>query len=311
MPITAAQKAQAEQQQLRAAQDPAPQVRVVAGPGCGKSRTIEKRVLHVLSLGASPETVHVISFTRAACTELRQRILSFCAKGPHAGNAQKVRVSTMHSLGLRLLRLGNLLTHYPSDPTVLDDWEQEHIYDAELASALACTQGRAEQVRLAHDAKWQTLDSAYIDQAEVTPAEVKGFNRFHATRTNLYSCVLPGEVIYKCVDAITMGAMDPAHLPSISHLIVDEFQDLNACDQEFVRLLCQQGAVLFVAGDDDRSIYMFRHAKPDGIVHFEETYPRSTKHILSDCFRCSPAILAPASKLLLGRVPKLVEIGWK
>ncbi len=298
MPITAAQSAHAEQMQWTAARDGAPQVRLVAGPGTGKSHTIEKRVADLLTNGATPGNLYVISFTRATCAELAARIQNFCSTLPCAGAAAQVRVSTMHSLALRILRRANLLTSYPSTPIILDDWEQTNVYDSELASSIGCTPGRAAEIRLAHDAQWQTLNPQHVNQAQITAAEIQGFNAFHAARTNLYSCVLPGEVIYKCVDAMQQGALQAAQLPAIEHLIVDEFQDLNACDQEFVRLLSTHSAVLFVAGDDDQSIYSFRHANPNGIVQFPSAYPSSSTHILTDCFRCAPQILAPASRLI-------------
>jgi DNA helicase-2/ATP-dependent DNA helicase PcrA len=298
MSITAAQSAHAEQMQWTAARDGAPQVRLVAGPGTGKSHTIEKRVADLLTNGATPGNVYVISFTRATCAELAARIQNFCSTIPCAGAAAQVRISTMHSLALRILRRANLLSSYPSTPIILDDWEQTNVYDSELASSIGCTPGRAAEIRLAHDARWQTLNPQHVNQAQITPAEIQGFNAFHAARTNLYSCVLPGEVIYKCVDAMQQGALQAAQLPAIEHLIVDEFQDLNACDQEFVRLLTTHGAVLFVAGDDDQSIYSFRHADPNGIVQFPSAYPSSSTHILTDCFRCAPQILAPASRLI-------------
>lgn len=307
MPITAAQKALAERHQWAAARDRAPQVRLVAGPGSGKSRTIEKRVADLLSNGANSSNVYVISFTRATCAELTARIRSFCSNLPCATEATQVRVSTMHSLALRILRRANLLSSYPSTPIMLDDWEQKKVYDREFASSLGCTPSRAEDIRIAHDAQWQTLNPQYVAQAQITPAEVRGFNAFHCARTNLYSCVLPGEVIYKCVDAIQQGALQPNQLPQIDHLIVDEFQDLNACDQEFVRLLCMNSTILFVAGDDDQSIYSFRHANPDGIVQFPIIYPSSATHVLTDCFRCTPSILNPASRLIAynpNRFPK-------
>ena len=146
-----------------------------------------------------------------------------------------------------------------------------------------------------------------MNQAQITPEEIEGFNAFHSARTNLYCCVLPGEVIYKCVEALRLGALQTNQLPQIDHLIVDEFQDLNACDQEFVRLLSANNTVLFVAGDDDQSIYSFRHANPNGIIEFHNVYPSSATHILTDCFRCAPAILGPASLLIaynLNRVAK-------
>jgi len=298
MPITAAQKAQAEQRQWTAARDGAPQVRLVAGPGTGKSHTIEKRVADLLSNGATPGNVYVVSFTRATCAELGVRIRNFCSNLPCAAAASQVRVSTMHSLALRILRRANLLTSYPSTPIILDDWEQTNVYDRELASSVGCNPSRAAEIRLAHDAQWQTLNPQYVNQAHITPTEIQGFNAFHASRTNLYSCVLPGEVIYKCVEALQQGSLQASQLPPIDHLILDEFQDLNACDQEFVRLLSANSAVLFIAGDDDQSIYSFRHANPNGIVLFPTVYPSSSTHILTDCFRCAPALLGPASRLI-------------
>jgi superfamily I DNA/RNA helicase len=136
---------------------------------------------------------------------------------------------------------------------MLDNWEHTNIYDREFATSLGCAPSRAAEIRLAHDAQWQTLNPQYASQAQITPAEVQGFNAFHSTRTNLYSCVLPGEVIYKCVEALHLGSLQPSQLPQIDHLIVDEYQGLNACDQEFVRLLCTNNTVLFVAGDDGSS----------------------------------------------------------
>ena len=308
MAITPAQRAAAEQRQWAAAQDNSTQTRLVAGPGTGKSKTIEKRVAHVLNAGATPQHVYVISFTVASSKELRGRIAAFCAGQPCAAAAVAINVSTMHSLALRILRSANLLAVlYPHNPSVLDDWERRNIYDLELASALGQTPGRAAEIRLAHDAAWQTLNARFINQAAITPPEIQGFNAFHATRTNLYSCVLPGELVFRCVDAIRLGQIQRAQLPTIEHLIVDEFQDLNACDQEFVSQLSANGAVLFVAGDDDQSIYSFRHADPSGIVDFNVRYPQSSTHVLDECFRCTPNVLASASAMIAvnpGRLPK-------
>ena len=277
-------------------------------PGTGKSKTIEKRVAQVLNTGATPQNVYVISFTVASSKELRERITAFCAAQPCAAAAAAIHVSTMHSLALRILRTANLLAVlYPHNPVVLDDWERRNIYDLELANALGRTPGRAAEIRLAHDAAWQTLNPQFINQAAITQPEIQGFNAFHPTRTNLYSCVLPGELVFRCVDAIRLGQIQQAQLPNVEHLIVDEFQDLNACDQEFVSQLAANGAVLFIAGDDDQSIYSFRHADPTGIVNFNVRYPHSTTHVLDECFRCTPNVLTPASAMVAvnpGRLAK-------
>jgi superfamily I DNA/RNA helicase len=172
MPITAAQIAQAEQRQWQAARDGAAQVRLVAGPGTGKSATIERRVAHVLNNGANAQHIYVISFTRATCADLAERLSRFCAAQPCAAVAANIRVSTMHSLALRILRRAAVLaTLYPADPMVLDDWEKSNVYDEELAKYLGCPPGRAAQIRVAHDAQWQTLNPQTISQAAITNAE--------------------------------------------------------------------------------------------------------------------------------------------
>ena len=191
MSITTAQKTLAEQRQWTAAKDRAPQVRLVAGPGTGKSHTIEKRVAHLLSTGSTPTNLYVISFTRATCAELRTRISKRSAPHYPAPQLPPASVSTMHALALRILRRANLLTSYPSTPIILDDWEQANVYDKELASSLGCTPSRAAEIRLAHDAHWQTLSSQSLNQAQITPSEIQAFNAFHAARTNLYNYVLP------------------------------------------------------------------------------------------------------------------------
>lgn len=299
MPITQSQKKQAELVQWGAARDSAPQVRVVAGPGTGKSKVIEMRVAHLLNNQANPDNVYVISFTRAAYGELRDRIAAFCSNQPCSSVVGRIHISTMHSLALRILRSANLLgAFYPSDPVILDEWESDQIYDAELSYFLASPHGRASEIRLAHDAAWQTLNPQSISQTAISQVEQQQFTAFHSSRSNLYSMVLPGEVIFKCVEAFRQNQIHPQHIPQVDHLIVDEFQDLNACDQEFVRYLTASGATLFVAGDDDQSIYSFRHADPSGLVHFSNRYPGASTHILSDCFRCTPAILGSATTMI-------------
>ena len=88
----------------------------------------------------------------------------------------------------------------------------------------------------------------------ISTQERNAFQTFLISRGQLYACVLPGELVRKCVDAATAGALDLPNLFGASHLIVDEYQDLNSCDLQFVHLLAIAGVTLFAAGDDDQSI---------------------------------------------------------
>jgi superfamily I DNA/RNA helicase len=307
MPLTQQQIQAAAGQQDAAATDLTPQVRLIAGPGTGKSTCIEKRVDYLLSQHVAPSRVFVISFTRASTKDLKKRIVDHCAQSGRQQEAERLNISTMHSLALRALRLANLLHAFPADPMVLDDWEQEHIFDPELGLSGNFAPARAAEIREAYEAYWQTLQNTQLNP--VSPQEQVLFNAYYPSMKSLYSCLLPGEMVRLCVDQVRLGALDPANLLGVEHVIVDEFQDLNACDQEFVHALTQSGARLCVAGDDDQSIYSFRHAAPIGIQQFTGTYPGASSHQLQHCFRCTPRVLNPALQLIAanpGRLPKVL-----
>lgn len=298
----------AEDEQDAAAQDQGAATRLIAGPGTGKSRSIEKRVLHLLNQRIQTERIFVISFTRATAQDLTRRIRESCSRNGYAIQAASVSVSTMHSLALRALRRADLLTMFPVEPRIFDQWEQENIFDPEFAVTAQVTGGRAAEIRLAYDAFWQTLQDAQL--APVTTTERQRFETFYPSTTTLYSCLLPGEVVRRCVAQMRVNVLEPVSLLHIEHLLVDEFQDLNQCDQEFVRRIADAGAILWVAGDDDQSIYSFRHAAPAGIRQFDTTYPGSATHFLTHCFRCTPGVLDNAAALAAlnpGRLPKTLQ----
>jgi DNA helicase-2/ATP-dependent DNA helicase PcrA len=105
------------------------------------------------------------------------------------------------------------------------------------------------------------------------------------------------------------GVLHAVGLLNLEHLVIDEFQDLNPMDLEFVDAMAAQGAQLFIAGDDDQSIYSFRFASPAGLQNFIVHYPHCGQHTLTACFRCAPNVLATAQTLIaanppLSRIPK-------
>jgi superfamily I DNA/RNA helicase len=202
MPFTPQQIQAAEAQQDAAATDLTPQVRLIAGPGTGKSRCIEKRVDRLLSQQVAPVSLFVISFTRASTNDLKKRIVEYCAQRGRHQEAERLNISTMHSLALRALRRGNLLHAFPADPMVLDDWEQENIFDPELGLSGNFAPTRAAEIREAYEAYWQTLQDTQL--IPVSAQERALFNAYYPSMKSLYSCLLPGEMVRLCVDQICL-----------------------------------------------------------------------------------------------------------
>jgi DNA helicase-2/ATP-dependent DNA helicase PcrA len=312
MGVTVQQQGEAMVVQHAAAHDGRKRVRLVAGPGTGKSSTIEERIAWLLKNDVGAEEIWAVSFTRASARDLKERVHAYCARQGRDG-ADQVRISTIHSLALRTLRKAGLLAYYPVDPLVLDNWELENIFDAEFGKSAGIGKKRREEIRLDHEAFWSTGQWGppnYIPPTvPVTQEERQAFESFHRPRTQAYACVLPGELVRQCVEHINSGTLDPVVLLGLRHLIVDEFQDLNPLDLEFINALASRGVVLFVAGDDDQSIYSFRPASPAGIQNFVKLNPACGQHTLTNCFRCTPAVLHAAQTLIganagPNRIPK-------
>lgn len=303
---------EAQSVQVAAASDPSPQVRLVAGPGTGKSKTIEERVCWLLGQGVDQDRIAAVSFTRASAQDLSLRVAEACQQ---AGHEAEIRVGTLHALALRVLRRAGALEAYPVDPLVLDGWELENVFDAEFGEKAGVgSKVRRREIRGDFEALWSTGQhrrptGQTPPDPPISDGERDSFRAFHMPRTHLYACVLPGELVQRCVERIEAGTLDPVTLLEIDHLIVDEFQDLNPMDLRFVDALAQRGVTVFVAGDDDQSLYSFRYAAPSGIRRFPETYPGAGDHSLRHCFRCTPAVLNAAETLIASnaepeRIPK-------
>lgn len=307
MPLRPEDVQEAVRIQTLAAHSPEKQVRLVAGPGSGKSSTIEERTAWLLRREIDPHQIAVVSFTNASVKDLRLRLQAHCARNGLSG-IKDVSITTLHSIALRLLRRAGLLAFYPTRPMVLDDWELEHIYDAEFGEAQQIpSKQRREAIRRYYEALWSTGRENAVTYVPpdppITDDERARFTAFHQPTAQVYSAVLPGEIVQKCIQAAATGVINIAELLGITQLIVDEYQDLNPADLDFIDALARAGVTVFVAGDDDQSIYSFRHASPLGIQRFAEKYPGAGLHALHDCFRCTPAALGAATTLMLNNAP--------
>lgn len=309
MPFTEQQLQNAEHFQRVAATDPNQQIRLIAGPGTGKSAVLEKRVLWLLEQQISPQNIFVISFTRASSLDLKGRIQSYCVDRGFS-EAEEISVSTLHSLALRTLRLANLLS-YHGVPSILDDWELRNIIDKEFSSYSGHRSnqtnngyppGRCKEIREEYEAYCGTGSynpANFIPPIPpISPQERSQYRAFHQARTHLYSSLLPGEIVQLCLDYMNTGTLNPVDLLSIRYLIVDEYQDLNPVDIQFIDHLTINGVNTFIAGDDDQSIYSFRFASPQGIQQYHNRFPDVIDYSLDNCFRCSPHVINAAQPIL-------------
>ena len=145
-------------------------------------------------------------------------------------------------------------------------------------------------------ANWESLRPE--EDPRVDPAERARFVGAWNEHRKIYGYTLLAELPY----ALRNALHDHLDLEGVDYdlLVVDEYQDLNACDLEVLRLIAERGCSIVGAGDDDQSIYSFRRAAPEGIRRFSQDYPNSEDYTLSITQRCGSKIIEWASYVIEG-----------
>lgn len=275
------------EQQAILGHDPTRHARVLAGPGTGKSATLVALVTQLLA-GAPRPRIRLLTFTRAATGELAKRV----SEHPAAAAA---RPGTIHSFAISVLLRNLGAGDLPQPLRIADDWERENIVRPTLAKRARVTKKRLDRHIREMAANWESLSPGPdpFDQRE--RARFVGAWREHR---QIYGYTLLAELPY----ALRAALRDHPDLEGVDYdlLIVDEYQDLNACDLEVLRLIAERGCSVIAAGDDEQSIYSFRKAAPEGIRRFPEDYPGAADYPLSVTRRCGSRIVEWARYVIEG-----------
>ena len=262
--------------------------RVLAGPGTGKSATVVALLDQLLAGDLAPR-IKLITFTRAATAELAKKISDHPA-------AAAERPSTMHSFSISVLLRNPGSGHFPHPLRIADTWEDDEIVKPTLARRIDVRVNRLDNLIREMASNWEFLDQRLLPK--VDPAERARFLAGWHEHREVYGYTLLAELPF----ALRQALQDHADLDGVQYdmLIVDEYQDLNACDLEVLHLIADRGCAIIGAGDDDQSIYSFRYAAPDGIRRFCEDYRGSATYPLSITQRCGSRTIEWASYVIAG-----------
>ena len=223
-----------------------------------------------------------ISFTRLAANELANAIAN-----EDLGDREPPDSRTLHSYSFRQLREHSAEAYVGRH--VVDKWELDRAIRLDIGRRVGLSPGRVTELLAEYDAAWRTVgDPPSFPQRHAFEMALE------ALRGVLHFALL-GELVFKFLRYLDA---DPEFDPSVDYLIVDEYQDLNRCDQEVIARLADRGAALLIAGDDDQSLYGFRHANPQGIIDFAVQFEDCSDFSLEECRRCSSEILAAARRVI-------------
>ena len=270
---------------------------VLAGPGSGKTLTIAKRIEYLIrQYKVRPEEILVITFTKYAAKEMKERFLSVMKT-----NVSAVTFGTFHGIYYGILKWayklnqGNILTEEEKFELLRQivsdtDWsgDEDLLQDQEFLQNLSEEIGNIKNNLFEID--------TYISKRFGMGRFRKIYREYDAAKKKIRKIDFE--------DMLTMCHKLFQEYPDIlqkwqakfKYILIDEFQDINQAQYEVIRMLAAPENNLFVVGDDDQSVYGFRGAKPGIMMEFQKDYPdyrqvvldvnyRSTAHIVNGALR--------------------------
>ena len=262
--------------------------RVLAGPGTGKSATLVALVDELMDR-EEPPRLRLLTFTRAATGELAKKVSDHPA-------AATLRPSTIHSFAISVLVANPGAAEIPQPLRIADTWEERQIVYPTLARRAGVTVTAVRRLIAEMAANWESLRAD--EDPRVSAADRARFLDAWNEHRRIYGYTLLAELPYELRKALR----DHPDLDGVEYdlLIVDEYQDLNACDLEVIKLIGERGCSVIGAGDDDQSIYSGRKAAPEGIRNFLNDYPDADDYTLSITQRCGRRIIEWANYVVAG-----------
>ncbi|MDA3933373.1 MAG: UvrD-helicase domain-containing protein [Gammaproteobacteria bacterium] len=270
---------------------------VLAGAGSGKTRVItEKLAWLIQQRGIPASSIAAITFTNKAAKEMRQR----ASKLLPGQQGKQLQVSTFHALGWRMLREHTEQAGYRSGISILDETESTRLLRELLPDNTPPDQLRRQRWLIS------TAKNAALVEQEGEPETLDLLQRYQQQMQRLNAVdfddllAIPLQLLHQHKDIRYQWQQ------RLRHLLVDEYQDTNACQYQLLRLLAGDSGYLTVVGDDDQSIYGWRGAQPDNLRQLQQDFRDLQVIKLEQNYRCSSRILAVANTLIANN-PHLFE----
>lgn len=269
-------------------------IRVIAGPGSGKTHVIIHRIAHMITYyKCKPEQILVITFTKAAAEEMKTRFIK------EFGNT-RVTFGTFHSIFFRILRMSNS-QRYQLENLIPEDQKKKMIED--IYRKLECEEYEDfVEVFLAHLTlmKNQMIAPKYYHPDGLSKELFMQVYQEYENKKERMGRFDFDDMLVDCYHTLVN---DP-HLCTYfqnryKHILIDEFQDINCVQFEVIKLLAQKNRDIFIVGDDDQSIYGFRGSKPEFLLQFAEYFREAEDVVLDTNYRSTKNILSYSNDLIL------------
>lgn len=266
---------------------------VLAGPGSGKTTVIVYRIKYLIeTLGVLPQKILVITFTKAAAEQMKERF-------QHLSDKQGVVFGTFHSIFFRILRKA----YAYRVEQVLQEEEKKTMLRNLIHDLHIETQDEDEYIQLFSN-QFSLMQNELLTfstfQPEGLPSdEFRALAKAFASAKRKQEKIDFDDMLTECYALLCNDATERAYWQQkFDYILVDEFQDVNAAQYACLKLLAGEKQNVFVVGDDDQSIYGFRGARPDFMLDFPKDYPHTEKVLLDVNYRSTDRIIRLAERVI-------------
>ena len=310
---------------------------VLAGPGSGKTTVITHRIKRLLEAGVDPSGILVITFTRAAATEMKERFLRLAreedekrkqaeqraggsrtgAEKPFFGTADPgprrreacetsleaagshVSFGTFHSVFYHILKWAY---RFPAG-NVISGEEKRQYFKKFLDESEMEVEDEAEFISSIINeisyVKGERLDLKYYYSQNCPEEWFKKLYDGYDEMLKTTGKIDFDDMLVMCHELFTERKdILAAWQKKFKYILVDEFQDINLLQYQVVRMLALPENNLFIVGDDDQSIYRFRGAKPEIMLGFEKDFPGTKRVLLGTNYRSTKEIVETSLRLI-------------
>lgn len=282
---------------------------ILAGAGSGKTRVLVHRIAWLMSVEeASPFSVMAVTFTNKAAAEMRGRIEELMH-----GTASGMWCGTFHGICHRILR-----AHY-LDAKLLEDFQ---IIDSDDQQRLLKRLIKAHNL---DDKQWPARQVAWwINNQKdegLRPTHINAFDPVTQTYLKLYTayqeaCDRAGlvdfaEILLRALELLRGNQHIREHYQArFKHILVDEFQDTNAIQYAWLRMMAGAQSNVMIVGDDDQSIYGWRGARVENIEKFTREFPSVNTIRLEQNYRSTKTILEASNTLIANNSERMGKQLW-
>ena len=298
-------------QQAEAAKTIDGPVLILAGAGSGKTRTLMYRIANMLENGINPWNILALTFTNKAAKEMKDRIEAMI---PDRSSA--LWISTFHSTCLRIMFSHADKLGYTSSFEIADQADQKAVMrevykKLEINPKQIPERSAAREISQAKD-RLQSVDE-YVreNMGDFSKAKYGEIYREYQERLKRNNSMDFDDLIFNTVKLFReFPEILESYQEKFKYIMVDEYQDTNTAQFEFIRLLASKYKNLCVVGDDDQSIYRFRGADIRNILDFETNYPEAHVIKLEENYRSTGIILEAANEVIANNTERKQKALW-